>query len=139
VQFQVPITPQQVLIDFSAGDTDCFPDRFEPVNNTRQAAPDVGVAPGIHLDGVSLSRATDVDWYRFEVVRPESIEVLTKQASLAGLNLEVTDAQGHVLGTSGGNKHIESVTLENLAPGSYYVHVSGNGDEVKYDLAIEPA
>src|SRR4029077_6716626 len=55
------------------------------------------------------------------------------------LNLEVTDAQGKVLGQSGGNKKIESVTLENLAAGTYYVHVSGTGDEVQYHLSIEPA
>src|SRR5207248_1751490 len=59
--FQIPITPKKVLLDYTASDSDCYPDRFE------------------------------------------------------------------------------SVTLENLAPGTYYAHVSGTGDEVRYNLAIEPA
>src|SRR5439155_10450108 len=60
---QVPITPKEVLLDFSKSDSDCYPERFEPTNDTPQGAPYLGVAPGIHLDGVSLSSATDVDWY----------------------------------------------------------------------------
>jgi len=41
---QIPITPKEVLLDFSESDIDCFPDRFEPANDTSQGAPYLGAA-----------------------------------------------------------------------------------------------
>src|SRR5205823_4147009 len=49
------------------------PDRFEP-DDTRASAANIGVGPGVHLTNLGITPG-DQDWYHFEVLRPDSIDV----------------------------------------------------------------
>lgn len=44
------------------------------VNDTAQLATDIGVAPGMHSPQLSIHQATDQDWFKFEVLRPEALQ-----------------------------------------------------------------
>ena len=115
------------------------PDRFES-NDTRVTATDAGVGPGIHLDQLTIHTTTDKDWYRFEVLRPDDLDVrIDFDAGLGALGLEVTSDAGVVLAT--GTPFAEGVvaSLAGLAPGTYYAHIMGVAGEMnEYSLSIEP-
>ncbi|MBI4537341.1 MAG: right-handed parallel beta-helix repeat-containing protein, partial [candidate division NC10 bacterium] len=115
------------------------PDRLE-VNDTRETAASVGVGPGVHLAGLTLHEAGDEDWYRFEVVRPDNIDVRIAFVDADGdLGLEVTDAAGTILGASDSGGDTEQVSLADLPAGNYYIHVFGTaGAANAYDLAVGP-
>jgi autotransporter-associated beta strand protein/parallel beta-helix repeat protein len=114
------------------------PDRFEP-DNTLATAANVGVAPGVHLNNLSIDSATDDDWYRFQMVRPDSVDLaLGFQPGVGQLQFTVTDSLGNPLGSSTATGTGAKASLT-LAAGTYYVHVSGVGGAVnRYSLAIDP-
>ena len=123
----------------------CFSDRFEP-NDTRQTATDLGIAPGIHVDGTSISMANDQDWYRFTVVPPsDSLDVKLDYAPSRGnLDMDVIDASGRTVGRSTAIDTKDIVNLTDLAPGVYYVHVyaapaAPPGGPNSYKLYIDPS
>jgi hypothetical protein len=156
VSFDYRPFPDVTLYEFDIDQGDCFPDRFEGTpatsNDTRARAADIGIAPGVHLADVSISSDNDSDWYRFEVLRPiDVIDVrLDYVESLGNLDIEVTNAAGNNLGRSLSLGHsldlgltasgssANRVTLHDVAPGVYYVHVFGHGAENAYKLLIDP-
>ena len=115
------------------------PDRFEP-DDSRTGSANIGVGPGVHLNDLGITPG-DEDWYRFEVLRPDSIDVgigFTHGANQE-LNLEVTDAAGSLLGTGTATVDGSSVALDGLAAGTYFVHVAGiSGSSNSYSLTIDP-
>ena len=156
VSFDYRPFPDVTLYEFDVDHDDCFPDRFEGThatsNDTRAQAVDIGIAPGVHLADVGISSENDSDWYRFEVLRP--IDVMDVRLdyveALGNLDLEVTNAAGNNLGRSlslghsldlgltASNSSADRVTLHDVAPGVYYVHVFGHGAENAYKLFIDP-
>ncbi|MBI3461937.1 MAG: right-handed parallel beta-helix repeat-containing protein, partial [Planctomycetes bacterium] len=108
------------------------PDRFEP-NESLAAAADIGVGPGAHLAGLTLDSTADQDWYRFELLRKDSIDV--KASSVSNVDLKVFDASGQPKGSSQ-----NTVSLTNLDPGTYYVKAFdvGGATNSDYRLVIEP-
>ena len=113
-------------------------DRFEP-NDTRAAAANLGVVPGVHLTPLKMT-AHDEDWYRVEVLRPGSIDVsLGYVVHESNLLLEVTDRAGTVLATGESTPTGPKASLSNLDAGTYYIHVASEAeDPVLYSLAIDP-
>ena len=117
------------------------PDRFEP-NETRVGAAEIGIGPGIHLQNLSRHNAADEDWYQFEVVRPDQIDISLGFWHAEG-NLDVQviqlDSQGNevVLGSGESTTDDETVSLT-LDPGTYYLHVyATDGTGNTYSLSID--
>ena len=121
------------ILSFDLGPDQCFSSRFEP-NNVFDAAADVGVAPGIHLVDLSLMPAGDTDWYRFDLLRPDSVSIVAE----GDVQVEATDANGNLLGRGTSEGGRTRLVLQNLAAGTYYVHIYGNAIG-NYDLSIDAA
>ncbi|MEX2188872.1 MAG: right-handed parallel beta-helix repeat-containing protein [Pirellulales bacterium] len=121
------------ILSFDLSPDQCFSSRFES-NNVIDTAADIGVAPGIHLADLSLMPAGDTDWYRFDLLRPDSVTIVAK----GDVKLEATNANGSLLGRGTDEGGKTRLTLQNLAAGTYYVHVYGNAVG-NYDLSIDAA
>src|SRR5262249_18527605 len=116
-----------------------FEDRFEP-NESFAAAANIGVGPGVHLQNLSIATASDNDWYKFQLLRPDTIDVSLGFVHGQELSLEVRDANNTLLGTSSSTAAGSTVALNsaNLAPGTYYIHVAGvSGATNTYALSID--
>lgn len=115
-------------------------DRFER-NETFATAAKIGVAPGINIDNLSIHSSTDIDWYRFEVLRSDSIRVkATFPVAQGNLDLQVTNSIGTVIASGTVTSDNEQLDVNGLAPGTYYVRVFGaGGDTNQYSLSITPA
>ena len=147
--FTVANFPQKAVLDFTCCNKgNCLPDRFDEsfgqsnqhLNDTMASATDIGAAPGIHIKGVSISADHDQDWYYFDLVRPDSIDIkLKERQSFGNLDFAVLDDQGNILGHSSTLTDLKVVTLENLPAGKYYVHVYGYGLPNLYQVYVEPS
>lgn len=141
-----PIRPAQrphLRFELLEDRTLCSADRFDTLlpNDIRDSAAAIGAAPGIHLDQLSIAPAGDQDWYRFELLRPDSIDFrLVFQRVNGELSFSVMDASGVLLGTAGQTADGLALTLNDLPAGAYYVHASGDpGVMNTYSLDITPA
>src|SRR6185437_15265725 len=119
-----------------------LPDRFE-TNDTQATAADLGVAPGIHVSGMSLHAAADKDFYKFTVVRPGAINITLYYQSgyVPGqIEYDVLDSNGNVVATGRGSGD-NVVTTFDEQPGTYFLKVFGAGQSVAgaYSLAFDPA
>ena len=76
-----------------------------------------GIAPGIHIDGTSISMANDQDWYRFEVYAPATARPSSEHAPCGNLDMDVVDANGRLLGRSTAIDAEDIVNSTDLAPG----------------------
>jgi hypothetical protein len=127
------------LVDFRLTDEDCFPDRFTS-NDDRDDAVYVGVAPGIHMEGMSLESVGDQDWYEFTLLTEDSITVAARHSeATADVDVRVHDASGALIATGRDDTDGSTATLNDLAPGNYFVRISGQGRLNNYKLQIEPA
>src|SRR5579859_4895923 len=52
-------------------------------NNSLANAANVGVGPGVHINGLALSAGTE-DWYQFNVLRTDSVNVTLGFSAGAG-------------------------------------------------------
>ncbi len=122
------------VVSPAAGD-----DRFED-NPTRAGAARIGVAPGVHLAGLTIDVADDVDWYSFVLLREDDVDLtLTFDNSAGNLDVEITDADGVVIDLGISTDDDERISLADLPEGTYFVHVYGVGGAVNtYGLSIEP-
>ncbi len=119
-------------------------DIFE-LNDTAQLATDIGVAPGVHSPQLSIHQATDQDWFKFEVMRPEALQFQLEFNSANGaLSFEVLrniagvpDSSPIALSTP--NTTGAVAVSPALLPGDYFVHVVGGGNINDYRLAIDKA
>ena len=126
----------ETLVEFET--QPCFPGRFEASDSRGQAAP-LGVAPGIHTTGDSIADPGDIDWYSFEVLREDSVDVLAEFNHNGGnLDIEVYDADNNRIARGKSKTDNERVTLSNLQPGTYFVQVFGHDNPNTYDLNIVP-
>jgi len=141
------------LASFELEDEDIYVDRFAgggggggggglPPGGSGELPPAdqirvLGIAPGLHVDGLGLDSSSDVDWYEFELLRSDSITVDVRHNYVHGdLNLDVYDALGTLLGSSYTDHDREIVSLDALPDGKYYVRVSGQRNN--YMVAVEP-
>ncbi len=110
-------------------------------NATLASATPIGAGPGVHLPDLTIHDSSDQDWYRFELLRGDSLDVAVGFVPASGpLGFEVTDGSGAVLATGTPTGSGAEATLTNLAAGSYYLHVWGvSGATNHYGVAVEPA
>ncbi len=130
--------PAKLTIDGGAGNNAVtHGDRFED-NDSFATAADVGVAPGVHINRLSLYPAGDEDWYQVEVLTSnEAIDVaIDFDHAFGNLDLSVHDDQGTLIGSSTSVTDDEEVQLTGLASGTYYVRVFGDANA--YSLAMDP-
>jgi hypothetical protein len=115
------------------------PDRFEP-DDLLSTAANIGVGPGVHLSNLSIDSTTDQDWYQFQLLRSDSLNVSIGFTRSAGnLSLEVRNANNQSIGTLSTPTDQDLVQLSQLAAGTYYVHVSGISQATNsYSLSIDP-
>ena len=127
----------------TSGCDDFISDRFDKgndLNGKREKASDIGVSPGQHLTGLNMGLGSDIDIYKFELVRPDSVDVKTLFRHGAGeISFQVTDAKKKLLGKSQRSTDGAYLSLHDLKPGIYYVQVRGPKRGQRYDLAITPA
>lgn len=111
-------------------------DRDAP-NDSRQTATRLGTIQGrTVIDGLSIDRAGDEDWFAFETLaaggKSHQVRIQFEHA-LGDLRLELYDAAGQLLTRADGLGDGEAISLDNSRdgtrpPGTYYVRVSGHGN-----------
>jgi len=117
-------------------------DIFE-LNDTAQLATDIGVAPGVHSPQLSIHHATDQDWFKFEVLRPDALQFqLAFNSANGALNFEVLRSIAGVPDSSPVALSTPNATGANalsptLLPGEYFVRVVGGGNINDYRLSID--
>jgi nitrous oxidase accessory protein NosD len=139
------------LIDFELTDSDIYVDRFaggaaaapvpgaaaSPASGACAAATPLGIAPGLHVDGLSLETHGDADCYEFELLRADSVDVDVRHSRARGdIDLEVYDAAGNLLGASRTDRDREIVSLIDVPAGKYDAQVFGRRNN--YLFAVEP-
>ncbi len=105
----------------------------------QHAVSPIGVAPGIHITG-TLQYSGDEDWYSFQLLRPDSLDVaLDYDSSQGGLGLELKDAAGNDIAVNSSPANSQIVQTGVLPAGTYYVHIYGlTAATNTYSLAIDP-
>jgi len=138
------------LVDFELTDAEIYVDRFTggggggaaavPASpSSRLSGPirPLGIAPGLHVDGLSLETHGDVDCFEFELLRTDSVDVDVRHSQARGdIDLEVYDAVGNLLGAARTDHDREIVSLVDVPAGKYYAKVFGQRNN--YLLAVEP-
>lgn len=115
-----------------------YTDRFSN-NNSMAMATSLGAGPGLHLDGLSIENTSDVDWYKFELLRPDSVNVDIRHSGILGdIDLKVYDAAGQLIAEGNSSKDRDIASLVDVAAGDYFVRVAGSGRKNNYALAVEP-
>ena len=119
---------------------DSIEDRFTG-NDSLATAGNIGVAPGIHINDLGLGPETGSNWFQFELLRPDDLDVrIDFDHSQSNLDLEVLDASGNSLGTSTTTTNQELVSISGLAAGTYYARVDSPDLIINlFDLSIDPS
>jgi hypothetical protein len=114
-------------------------DRLEP-NDTRGTATDLHAVRGtLERDGLSISTAADVDWFKFATTATGAVghEVRIDFAQADGdLDLELYDASGNLLSASDSIDDGESISLAGRPAGTYYARVLGVGGAINPDYRL---
>ena len=132
-------SPKITLVDFELTDEDCYPDRFQS-NDSQMSSTDLGLAPGLHVEGLSLESAGDQDWYQFELLRTDDIDVNVRHSQANGnVDLEVYNAAGQRIASGTSNKDGEVVRLKDALAGIYFARVTGSGQLNNYKFIVEPS
>ncbi len=122
------------------------PDRFES-NNTLASASLLRtagetLAGSLELSDLNIATATDVDFYQFNTVALGSaanVATITYPRGSGNLRLDLLDSAGQVIDSSTSGGGSESVALDGLQAGRYYLKVSGNQADARneYRLRID--
>jgi hypothetical protein len=126
------------VTSFEFTDEDIFRDRFTS-NNSQESATYLGAGPGLHVDGLGLESLGDEDWFAFDLLRDDSVDVDIRHSNVHGnIDLEVYDASGTLLAEGVSAKDRDIAPLINVPAGRYYARVRGSGRLNNYSLAVEP-
>jgi hypothetical protein len=100
----------------------------------------VGVGPGVHLLSRQVVGSGNENVYQFQVLRTDNLDVkLNNFTSGSSFSLVVTNQAsdgGSALGTTSSTSTSVQVALTNLAPGTYYAHITGSTNT--YNFSIDP-
>ncbi|EDZ91562.1 peptidase domain protein [Limnospira maxima CS-328] len=135
---------------YAYGDWDYYPDYgwpyygepndywYEP-NDTMATAYDLGVVYSWY-DWLSIDPVGDEDWFRFELPSTGGMydEIyISFYHSDGDLDLALYNEQGELVDSSTGTSDWESISLEGLSSGTYYVQVYGHdGATNNYSMGI---
>lgn len=113
------------------------PDDGYEDNDTQAAASDLGsVAATKAVPGLALADAAD--WYKFTTTGGTGgSAAMAFTATQGNLDLRLVNAAGTVLATSAGTGNAETVSLNGLAAGTYWVQVYGANNPA-YTLTVTP-
>jgi hypothetical protein len=104
------------------------PDRFEG-NNTSGTATQLGLVTGPRIEqSLSISTTGDEDWFQFTILSTaeESHRAWIEFDHILGdLDIELFSTSGAILGGSRGVGNIETLSLNGLVAGSYWVRILG--------------
>jgi len=110
---------------------------------TTATALTVGVVPGLAIAGTTLADSADVDVYKVELLKSDSIVAKASfdvASGSAAPTLQVLDSAGTVISTGVAASGVAQATLTNLAAGTYYLRVAGGGSAKSwYGLSVTPA
>ncbi len=128
-------------IDGPAGTTTTTDDAFED-NDTLSTAYNLGTPTATQTTN-NLVMADAADWYRFTTSATgtsSNTVSIAFQNSQGNLQLALYNSSGGLISSSLGTGNSESVSLNGLAAGTYYVDVFGNAGATNpnYSLTITP-
>ncbi|MBM4012653.1 MAG: hypothetical protein FJ286_14990, partial [Planctomycetes bacterium] len=94
--------------------------------DTLARALNTGVVPGMHVAGVTLASSADVDLYRVEILRTDSLRATASLDKPGGsLALSILDATGQTVATATETGGQMVANAASLPAGTYYLRVSG--------------
>ncbi|KKL79084.1 hypothetical protein LCGC14_2018380, partial [marine sediment metagenome] len=110
-------------------------------NDLRSTAYGLGTVSGYGMvyTGLSIHQPDNQDWYRFTLAEAGSAtdEVSIEFTHADGdLSLSLYDGDGTLVQTSAGSADVESISLDGLAVGQYYVLVTGASGVVNPDYTL---
>lgn len=109
-------------------------------NDTRAAARDLGSLTA-RFTASGLALADDADWYKFTMAGAgaagDQVRITFNHA-WGNLDLRLYNASGVEIGASRGTGDSETVSLQGLAAGAYYVMVFGQPIQPSYSLEVTP-
>ncbi|MFM6307438.1 MAG: PPC domain-containing protein, partial [Dolichospermum sp.] len=113
-------------------------------NNTQAEATDLGtLTSAFNRGNLSIHTSSDVDWFKFTLATAgnETNSVGIDFTHIQGdLDIGLYDGNGNFLNNSTGVDNQETISLEGLTAGSYYLQVYGYNGAVNpdYSLFINP-
>jgi parallel beta-helix repeat protein len=94
---------------------------------TLATALSAGVVPGMHMGGVTLASSADVDLYRVELLRTDSLRATASLDKPGGsLSLTILDVNGQTVATATQSGTEMVANAASLPAGTYYLRVSGS-------------
>ena len=112
-------------------------------NNSQAQATDLRQVDGLQeWTGLTIQTATDVDWYRFELLTTAVVGNyvgLEQDFTLGDLDLTLYDASNVELARAPGPSNFEQISLAGMKAGTYYLKVSGrqNATSPNYSIWID--
>ena len=102
---------------------------FEPLEERRLLsmgnAVNLGVVPGVHVDGLTLD-AGDQNWYQVQLLRPAALDLgLGFDPSQGVLNLQILDSQGNPITAGVESSAGDTAAVSLSSAGTYFIEVSG--------------
>ncbi|VXD15184.1 Peptidase C11 clostripain [Planktothrix serta PCC 8927] len=94
------------------------------------------------IENLNIHAANNQDWFKFNLtsqgLSSNQIVVDGFQHASGDIDVELYDATGTFLRSSGSVSNSENISLEGLLPGEYYVKVFGYGEDTnpRYDLTV---
>ncbi|GCL34680.1 hypothetical protein PA905_39060 [Planktothrix agardhii CCAP 1459/11A] len=114
-------------------------DPREP-NDTRETASPV--LNNAIIPSLNIHAANNDDWFKFNLasqgLSSHQVVVDGFQNASGDIDVQLYDATGTLLRSSGSASNSENISLEGLLPGEYYVKVFGYGEDTnpRYDLTV---
>jgi len=94
--------------------------------DTLATALNTGVVPGMHIGGVTLASSADVDLYRVELLRTDSLRATASLDKAGGsLTLTILDSAGQTVATGSASGGQMVANAASLPAGTYYLRVGG--------------
>ena len=118
---------------FDVNDREVNPDKYESNDSMKKATKLYTLNGEKALSGLSIHSDTDVDYYRFSILEKGSADdciTLTCPARLGDLDIEILNADGEVAAYSRTAEDEDTVSLNGLDIGEYYIRVYGGTDVV---------
>jgi len=118
-------------------------DKYEP-NNIMSTTGSTSIANNVTITDANIHAASDVDYYRFTLTSTSNVTVnLSNIPANCDYDLRLLDSAGGVKGSSAASgNNPESITVNNLASGTYYIYVypwtgkANNYSSAYYRLAL---
>ncbi|NDC63944.1 MAG: hypothetical protein EBZ59_08195, partial [Planctomycetia bacterium] len=108
--------------------------------STLATAMNVGVVPGMHVAGVTLADSADVDLYKVELLRTDSLRATASLDKTGGsIALAILNSVGQTVATASASGGQMVANASSLPAGTYYLRVSGSVTQKSwYRVGVDP-